>query len=306
MLNTIRRKVSYTGRHFTPTWRYVFNLKSTLAYRKAEHRLPEVSQCLLANLRRDGMALTTVNEWFGEAPLFTELRAAVEQLEAEAHDRIAIEREKAKTYDPKRKTFILPLLGDTPVLNPDSIYARFALQPAVLELANEYFGMYTQLRWYNVWHTLRSDAPPRESQLWHRDRDDHFILKMFVYLSDIDVSSGALTYAPGTHTGGTIHTDPEYSLEGQNVHRTSDEQMARVVPAEKWVTASGKAGTILLADTSGYHKGGLARSRDRLQYLCMFTSPTSQVKELFLRPTHLASPADLAQRMALQGKGKFI
>ena len=305
MLHALRHKIAYKGRHFTPTWRYVFNLKSTLAYRKTAHPLSAEAQRVVGALSQDGVAVTSAAQLLNGNNLFDELRTAVEQLEVDWTDKLATERQQAQSYDPKRKTFILQMLGTKPTLDPTSIYARFALQPAILELANAYFEMYTQLRFYNVWHTLRTEAAPRESQLWHRDRDDHRILKLFVYLSDIDSSAGALTYATGTHTNGQRRANPEFSMEG-TVKRTTDEQMARVVPATQWLTAAGTEGTLVFADTSGFHKGGLARSRDRLQYVCMFTSPTAQVEELFQRPAQLDLPDDLTQRFALQKKTSFI
>ena len=48
--------------------------------------------------------------------------------------------------------------------------------------------------------------------------------------------------------------------------------MAEVVPAERWVKGTGPRGTLIFADTRGYHKGGLARERDRLLYTCQFLS----------------------------------
>ena len=135
----------------------------------------------------------------GAGEYFAELAAAVETLEGEWAERV--ERARAEADDPLigRKTFILELLGHRPELDPQSIFARFALQNEILRIANSYFGMFTQLRYYNVWHTLTTASPPRESQLWHYDRDDHLILKLFVYCSDVDEGAEAITYAPGTH-----------------------------------------------------------------------------------------------------------
>ena len=75
--------------------------------------------------------------------------------------------------------------------------------------------------------------------------------------------------------------------------------MAVVVPPEKWLKATGPKGTIVFADTSGYHKGGLARERDRLMYVCMFTSPSSQSKELFSNDP--AGSSDKAPAFASSG-----
>ncbi len=295
---TIRRKLAFAGRHFTPTWRYGFNLKSTLAYKLDQPQLSGEAARILAELNHNGAAITSVEKLLGDDSCFNELSRAVDRIEDEWADRIASERAKADEHDAARKTFIFQLLGERPELDPASVYARFALQQPILQIANAYFGMYTRLRFYNVWHTLRTSTPARESQLWHRDREDHLILKLFVYFSDVDEGAGPFTYAPGTHRKGAVKQQPEFFIEN-GVRRTTDQQMAAVVPRDSWIKAFGKKGTILLADTGGFHKGGLAREKDRILYTCLFTSPTSQAPELFKRPARVELPKNKAQAMAL-------
>ena len=305
----IRRKIAYAGRHFTPTWRYGFNLKSTLAYQfnqlgqggnqaVSQPVITGEAERVIDELNCKGVAITSIEKLFGDASCFNELCGAVEELESDWAGQIAAERAKANLYDTSHKTFLFELLGRHPQLDPASVYARFALQQPILQISNAYFGMYTQLRYYNIWHTLTTRTEARESQLWHRDREDHSILKLFVYFVDIDEGAGPFTYAPGTHHKGTNRGTPEFFIEN-GVQRTTDEQMAAIVPQENWIKAIGKKGTVLFADTAGYHKGGLARTHDRLMYTCMFTSPTSQAPELFNRPSSIALPADKAQSLAL-------
>ena len=179
------------------------------------------------------------------------------------------------------KTFNLELLGSPVKFDPSSVYARFALQSLFRNVANGYFQMLAQLRYYNVWYTFASSTTPRESQLWHFDREDNYILKVFVYLNEVDLGTGPFTYAPGTHRKGQRwNILPESFLE-QNVLRSSDDQMSKVVSKTDWVRALGKKGTIVFADTRGFHKGGEARTGDRLMFTCMYTSPASQSKRLF-------------------------
>ena len=59
--------------------------------------------------------------------------------------------------------------------------------------------------------------------------------------------------------------------------------MAAVVPKDRWTVAIGSAGTVVFADTHGYHRGGLARTDDRVMYTCMYTSGASESEEFFVR-----------------------
>lgn len=294
----LRQKIAYAGRHFTPTWRYGFNLKSTVAYLFDHAEVAGEAARVLSELNQNGIAIGSVDKLLPGSPVFAEMCEEVERLETSFAPGIEEARSTARQDTESLKTFIFKLLGEVPVLDPESVYARFALQPEILLIANAYFGMFTQLRYYNVWHTLASQSRARESQLWHRDREDHLILKLFVYFDDVDEGAGPFTYAPGTHRKGSVRREPQ-SFTEKGVRRWNDEQMIPIVPESKWVRAVGKKGDIVFADTRGCHKGGLARTKDRLLYTCLFTSPTSQVSELFDRPERFRFPADKSQAFAL-------
>jgi hypothetical protein len=292
MSSTVIGKLARAGRHNGLTWRYVFNLAPTLSYALRGPRLGGEAAEVLARLNRDGVAISSVSELLGSSETYDRLSNEVDSLELTHESQLAQARLEAdKPESIGDKTFVIQLLGERPQFDPDSVFAKFALQQPILQLANAYFGMFTRLRYYDVWHTLTTKTAARESQLWHRDREDHRILKMFVYLSDVDDGAGPFTYAPGTHLKGRVRLEPAYHLEG-HVRRTTDEQMAQILPADKWIKAVGQKGTIVLADTRGFHKGGFARERDRLMYVCMFTSQASQSKEFMLRQRPRSLPHD--------------
>jgi hypothetical protein len=292
------------GRRFEFTWRYLFNLQPTLAYQLSSKFLPDEASRVLADLNRNGIAITSVEKLLGVNSCFNELTASVDTLEDDLASHLETVRGTADDTDAVgRKTFLVELLGTHPVLDLNNVYPRFALQKPLLQIANTYFGMYTRLRYYNVWHTFATQAQARESQLWHRDREDYYILKVFVYLSDVDESAGPFIYAAGSHLKGKLRREPAHTLEG-DIKRSNDSQMAEVVPPECWIKGVGPKGTIVFADTRGYHKGGLARERDRIMYTCMFTSPASQSREFLMRPDKLSLPADRAQAFALTAPGQ--
>jgi hypothetical protein len=292
------KKLIRKGRHVGLLWRYLFNLSPTFAYKLNGVQPSGEAARALNQLKRDGIAITSASKLLGSPASYDELSASIENLELEKEAQLADARRQAD--DPNTigdKKFVLPLLGENPVFDPLSVYARFALQPAVLQIANAYFGMYTRLRYYNVWHTLTTKSEPRESQLWHRDREDHRILKVFVYFSDVDDGAGPFTYAAGTHRKRLRH-EPSYHLEG-HVQRSRDDQMAEVLEPEHWIRAVGPKGTIVFADTRGFHKGGLARNDDRLMYVCMFTSQASQSKDLMRRTQPFSLPREKELAFAL-------
>jgi hypothetical protein len=253
------------------TWRYGANLAPTLAYKFGAASLGDEARRILTDLDRDGIAIANAVTLVGQ-DAWNELFEAAEQMERSCADKLDTAR--ADLLGPVRtqKPFVVPLLGDHPTLVPTSVLGRFSLHPAILQVVNAYYGMYVRLRHYNIWHNLVTDRPAMQSQLWHRDPEDLYILKLFVTLGDVDDGNGPFTYAAGSHRKGPFQTSPAYLHKDGETTRSDDDQMAAVVPPERWVKGVGPKGTMIFADTRGYHRGGLARQRDRKMFLSEYTS----------------------------------
>lgn len=282
MIRNIVRK----GRHTELFWRYGFNFFPSVNYKlHSKGHLKGAALDVVNNLNEKGIAITSVEELFGKSDEFAEIDSTVKTIVGDRREELKILKAAARGVKTVgEKTFNVELLGSLLNFEQDDVFARFALQETLLNIANYYFGMLVKLRYYNVWLTFATDAESRESQLWHFDREDNYILKIFLYLDDVDEGTGPFTYAPKTHRKGKLRNiNPEHFFEGV-VQRSTDEQMAEVVPCEEWIRAVGKKGTIVFADTRGFHKGGEAREKDRLMYTCMFTSAASESKRLLNFP----------------------
>jgi hypothetical protein len=293
------RKYVRSARTNELAWRYLFNLAPSIRYSRAHGSLSGEPMRVLGDLNANGVAVTSAQRLFGANSIYDELAAKVDRMEQEHAEALERGRASANGLGPiGKKTYMHKYFGDRQVLEHDSIFTRFALDSRVLGIANAYFGMYTRLRSYNVWHTFPTKMEARESQLWHRDREDRLILKVFVYLSDVDEGAGPFTYAPGTCLKQRRWPEPAFQVEG-NDRRSTDAQMADSIPPEKWMKALGPRGTIVFADTHGYHKGGHAQESDRLMYVCMFTSPASDSEELFEYGKRFDAGDDLEKAVAL-------
>ena len=235
-----------------------------------------VDHALLDELRERGIAVRAFGDVFRD-------RARLEELQAIA------ERREAQKEGTAAKEFLERLMPAR--VEAGGPFVALALEPQVIALANAYIGMRSYLRGLEMWRNLPTDEPPKLSQLWHRDWDDVVNLKLFVYLSDVTEDSGPFTFAPGTQPGGPRQLDVK--------DRLSDDEMAARIPREEWVVCTGPPGTVVLADTCGYHKGGKPTKGDRLLWTAQFTSGAADAKRNF----ELAdgAPSDLTpeQRWAL-------
>ena len=212
---------------------------------------------LLDELLARGIAVRRFGEVFEDTAAFDELR------------QIAERREQARTA--QSKDFLERLMPETVAF--ESAYVRLALEPKPIALANAYIGMRSYLRGLELWRNLPTDAPPKLSQLWHRDWDDRVNLKYFLYLSDVTEHHGPFTFAPGTHPRGPRALDVR--------DRLTDEEMTERIPREEWVVCTGEPGTVVIADTCGYHKGGKPERDDRLLWTAQYTSGAAEAKRNF-------------------------
>lgn len=272
-----RRITRVAGRRNEFTWRYMLNLRPTVSWALSS-RNPLNSECarVLADLDTNGVALTTADRLFGREDAFADLRRTFDALMNEHAAELESVRTAALSNDrSEQKPYLLSLLGEHPRLDAASPYGRFALSPEVAGIAQAYFGMRVALRHYNIWCNFVTGRPASQSQLWHRDPEDRYILKVFVCLGDVDENTGPFTYAPGTHPKGSVTSEPEFLFKDGKTPRSNDEQVGKLVPAGKWVRGIGPAGTMIFADTRGLHKGGQAKTRERYLYTAEFTSPNA-------------------------------
>ena len=111
------------------------------------------------------------------------------------------------------------------------------------------------------WSTAYKQKPDSEAaQMYHFDMDRFKWLKFFVYLTDVDHSSGPHTYVSGTHKSGAI---PRGLLD-KGYSRLTDSAVSSYFSKDRIIEHKGKVGTILVEDTRGLHKGKSVSQGHRL------------------------------------------
>jgi len=236
-------------------WRNILNFRSTREYRRYRPNLCTEGVRLLEALNETGLAITHVDRIPGMAEMFEALRNNAQDVEA----RLAQRAQRKHLAGSRRSgyTFASNLLGSFPRFDPASIFARFSTHPALLEVINGYFGLFAQLRKYAVFRT--TDVTEGVNAKWHRDAlFDIPIIRVFAYFADVTEKNGALLYARGTHTK---------SKEGSR-RAIADEILDRQA-----ASCVGSEGSIVLADTRGYHKAGSFSVGERWLYNSVFTTP---------------------------------
>ncbi len=256
-----------------PVWRYVLNSGPTLRYRRSRQPLSLEGTRILTDLNATGLATSTVERLTGDPTLLPQLRDAARRLEGESPRPLpGLDADG----EPKGRDFLIELIdwrdGGTAV---EGIFVDLALNTALKAPVDAYFGMDTRVADFNVWRTLPR-MTPRLTQLWHRDvPEDRLLVKVFVYLEDVDEDAGPFKYALGTHGKGDRRLRLRSLFDGWNF-RVDDQLLESRIDRGRLRTLTGPAGTVVFADTIGFHKGGFATRKPRLVMQTLYTSQAAR------------------------------
>lgn len=113
------------------------------------------------------------------------------------------------------------------------------------------------------WSTPALKEPSSEAaQLYHFDMDRIKFLKFFIYLTDVTPSTGPHCFVAGSH-----RRKPAALLRDG---RFQDHELERHYAPERFVEITGPKGTVLAADTRGFHKGKPLETGSRLIFQVEF------------------------------------
>jgi len=169
----------------------------------------------------------------------------------------------------RQKEFLVHLVSYPDGMPADDALLKLALDTKLLEIVASHLGLWPCLHSVGAWLNYPTDAPPELSQLWHRDPEDLKLIKVFVYLIDVDARCGPFTYIPRTHPFGA---DAATSPKLERKKRMPDERMTRFFAPGRWRVCTGPANTMIIADTVGYHRGGKPVAGKRILITLTYTS----------------------------------
>ncbi|MFQ5566624.1 MAG: phytanoyl-CoA dioxygenase family protein [Paracoccaceae bacterium] len=182
--------------------------------------------------------------------------------------------------NPKKASYLVNLLSRGEVYSPDSALIKLVLDAKLLEIIAAYLGLWPRVHAVNGWLNFPTDDTAQASQMWHRDPEDLKMIKVFIYLVDVDEDRGPFSFVPKTHSFGA---DAGKVPEHKDRKRITDEEINLVFPPEKHLICTGPANTMVLADTVGYHRGGKPRSGNRILLNITYTSAWPSKRQLSVR-----------------------
>lgn len=169
---------------------------------------------------------------------------------------------KATTYHIEEKELI-----------ENSIIQNIISDRCILEVTQSYCGSRVTNAHIGMWWStnfLNGQSSLPDAQLYHWDADQIKFLKFLIYLTDVDINNGPHCYVQGSH-----QNKPQALWRDG---RFLDEEIEKYYNQDQIVEITGSKGTIIVADTSGFHKGKPVQSGHRLilqitMSTCLFGAP---------------------------------
>ncbi len=254
-------------------WRRVRNTEPRRLYRLEAARMAprEIEETVIRQLRETGISMVQLDDLLPGRKFSEIQRWAAAQLQVPAaRERIAAVEGGARPKVKGDKYYIVRPLGDTPVFAVDDAVIGATLSDPILRVVCGYLGMFARLVALDLWYNVPMEGPDVFSQRWHRDPEDRALIKTFLYLRDVGESNGAFCYVPGTHNAGPLRQRiGRYNYPDDGVIEERFPSSARLV-------CTGRAGTLVFCDTTGFHRGGHATAGARFVFNAVYTTNGSE------------------------------
>lgn len=265
---TLARRTYFTLRNSWPVWYGILNRRARQHFGDHTPTLSPLQESILSDLQKDGIAFTSLDELFPNTELLNTLQTYANSL-------------SRPTWDKVKKNFLIPYWDRKPEIDFSNPFFSLALSPTILPIVNSYDRMWRRLNYCHLAETIPvGDDAPVQSQRWHRDPEEKRMVKLFIYLSDVDSEAGPFTYVKGSQFQGARYGSlfPQQLPEGVYPPLGAVEQN---VEEADIVEATGAAGTVIFCDTAGLHRGGHAKRKHRVMFTAFYPSDLWSEQRLF-------------------------
>ena len=179
--------------------RFLSNRTSRGHFGEAPPSLDDVQQSILSDVREQGYSVRSFQDVFSDAGLWGEIEEQRDRFVASTEADLAAGGEHVRVRPGKE--FVVRLQSYGVELGPADPWFRAVASQRLLDIANAYLEMWSKLEYVDVWYSVPQPATGERisSQRWHRDYNDKHLLKVFLYLVDVDESMGPFQYVAGSH-----------------------------------------------------------------------------------------------------------
>lgn len=258
-------------------------LSNRAARRRLAHArrpvLDDLQQDILGRLRTDGYALLSFPDLFPDPAAWKAPEESASRFIAETAQSLARESATGETAPELSrrpgKEFVIRRYPYGSTLGLDDPWLGLAANRRFLDIANAYHGFWSKIEYVDLWYTppVPAATPRRVSQNWHFDYNDRHLLKVFIYLVDVDETAGPFEFIPGTQPGGALESVWPWRPAGRGYPPPEEfDEQAKHLPVQ---TFTGPKQSLLFCNTAGLHRGGFATGNPRVLATWTYDSPAA-------------------------------
>lgn len=292
--------------------RELLNVDSRRRFAEHPPALDDVQRRCVEQLRSDGLAIVPFSELVRDGELWSRLASDATEFAGRAPDvlrdqggdkreemtktieaKLAKAQAKGKEISPEKlakmqrkaekapsggamkASYLVRRFEDDREAMRTSPWLDLAASARLLDVVNAYHRHWAKVQYIDLWYTAVSDgaADRIASQRWHRDNNDQYLVKAFLYMTDVDAGAGPLEYVPGSAIGGPYAGVWPWAPLGEMY--PPQKEFHQRVPETAVRTLTAPAGTLILCNTSGFHRGGFATERSRVMGILTYVSPAA-------------------------------
>ena len=240
-------------------WKKI-NKSAIASFQASPPQLNEFEKKILNDIENDGFAVLNLKQ-FGEDFL----------------TRLVAYKNELSPHDSNTKTFLLYYLGGMydnakQVFNKSNPLLELSLNYRLVKIINSYFKMDSRLTYLEINQTLVNPKEKAQfSQKFHKDPGIKKCLKVFVYLNDVTLDNGPFTYVKFSHKT-KVDKFKQKRFGAGGIYPKQDDFENNIYKKDI-IPIIGKAGTLIIADTTGLHCGGNSIKKSREMATMVYYPP---------------------------------
>jgi hypothetical protein len=233
--------------------------QSEIAYQRALNKhlvnLPVLSasdRTLVETIKRDGVVITSLSALgIPSNPRFFQVAKKLMS-------------EIPKSISAQKDEFVVHASPEQLMEHPEIFL--WGVEQRLLNIVENYLGLPAAYQGVFFRRDIANEVAIK-SRLWHVDLEDKKVLKIIVYLNDVNEDGGPFQYIPQSLTSTAVR-----SLKYSSGY-IRDEIMQQALSPSNWKSCTGLCGTVIFAGTAGiFHRGKIPVANDRFAVFFDYTS----------------------------------
>ena len=218
-------------------WNYI-NRSGRSMFKKNIPDLDKLQEKVVEDLLSKGISLVNLDEIFPKDNMLALLHESINQ-----------DNFVGKTQP--RKPFLSHYWAEPsqqePELDIENPFIQLSLDPRILDIVNSYMKTYSKLIYFDLAKTspIGIEKNPVASQRWHRDAGLKKIIKVFIYLNDVDEDSGPFKYVSSSHQIGSLRKLFPQKQFGRHGYYPLEGYVEKNVSENDIKCCTGRAGTVI-------------------------------------------------------------